>query len=90
MRDEFGETGEAGGVHVADGYGVEISGAEFGYVEAGVIGEEAGWQGWVGCLLEEDGDAMLADAEEKLSGGLVAEIGEIGAVEGGVWGEVCR
>jgi hypothetical protein len=31
---------------------------------------------------------MLADAEEQLGGGLVAKIGEIGAVERGVWREV--
>jgi cytochrome c2 len=47
--------------------------------------------GWsAGCLLDKDGDAMLADAEEQLGGGLVAEIGEIGSVEGGVCGEVLR
>ena len=81
------EVVEFSGIDVADGDDAEVWGG------GGVEGEacagvgECGEGGAGGALREEDGDFVFVDGEEEQGGGLVVEVGEVGAFEGGVGGQ---
>ena len=87
MLEGGGELGEAGGIDVADGDDFKIAGRAIDDVEACAVGLRGGGQG-CGFLADEDGDAVLSDGIKELGDGLVAEVGEVGSVEGGVAGKV--
>src|ERR1700761_9394398 len=77
-------------IDVTDCREFQIAGIEAGYVEACVLRVDGSLCCCLRSLLNEHGDAMRADAVEKLRHRTIVEIGEVSAVEPRVVRKVVR